>query len=92
MILNWKAVAHPTILDGLVVRFRLKKQPWRNEPEVSASRNGVMLHGAWGAMDAAAVAEVREVLELAVRVHKTIAHEGHKINLKALVPESVEVE
>ncbi len=40
-----------TIMDGLVVRYNLRREDgselWSNEPEVSVSRNGLLISGAW---------------------------------------------
>ena len=36
----------PTIMDGKVVRWKAKTG-WVNQPEISASRNGVAISGAW---------------------------------------------
>ena len=36
----------PTIMDGLVVRWTFNTG-WVNKPEISASRNGVCISGAW---------------------------------------------
>lgn len=36
----------PTIMEGRVVRWK-GKVPWANYPEISASRNGVLISGAW---------------------------------------------
>lgn len=36
----------PTIMDGQVIRWT-SKTGWVNKPEISASRNGVCISGAW---------------------------------------------
>ena len=37
----------PTIMDGKVIRWKLENVNWPNKPEISASRNGVLISGAW---------------------------------------------
>lgn len=74
---NWKAMRTPTIMDGLVVRFRLRNPPWQNEPEVSASRNGVMLSGAWPVMDERELAVLGKLLGLALECCRSIQLNGH---------------
>ncbi len=44
--MEWERVETPTIMDGLVVRW-YGKVSWENKPEISASRNGVLISGAF---------------------------------------------
>lgn len=37
----------PTIMDGIVIRYRLDGTGHAHQPEISASRNGVTIAGAW---------------------------------------------
>jgi hypothetical protein len=55
----------PTIMDGLVVRWKGKVN-YANYPEISASRNGVLISGAWPVMTAAGIEEVHTILDLAL--------------------------
>lgn len=55
----------PTIMSGRVVRWLMVPAPWHNCPEVSASRDGVLISGAWPIMTDDALNDLREVLSLA---------------------------
>lgn len=61
----------PTICDGPV--FRWAPAGRRTGFEASASRNGVMLHGASPCFNAESLSQLRAVLLLAERVHKRLA-------------------
>ena len=87
---DWKAVSTPTIMDGLVVRLRLKKRPWRNEPEISASRNGVQISGVWYLMNDVTLVTV--LLDAASDLHHAIKREGHKTKVELCLPEGLELE
>lgn len=53
----------PTVMDGLVVRYQLNPELWRNYTgQINASRNGVGLAGIWPIMDADLVVVVEEHL------------------------------
>lgn len=60
-----------TICDGLVVRWQSKI--WANHPEISASRNGVSIAGAWPVMSEDSIAHVIALLCDASRIHKELA-------------------
>lgn len=58
----------PTIMDGVVIRWRLDGR-W-HDGEISASRNGVVICGRWPTLsDPEAIATVKEVLDDAHRTH-----------------------
>ncbi len=85
---GWKCVGYPTIMDGLVLRFRFKERPHANEPEINASRDGVSFCGAWPVMDRSLIVEVRAVIDLASKAHDAIARSGHDANLSFIEAES----
>ena len=60
-----------TICDGLVVRWKAKL--WANNPEISASRNGVSIAGAWPVMSEDSTAQVIALLCDATRIQKELA-------------------
>lgn len=51
---------YPTIMDGLVIRYRLRSPAF--DGEISASRNGICISGSWPTMDATAAPLIVEVL------------------------------
>jgi hypothetical protein len=62
----------PTIMDGLVVRWTCKTG-WVNRPEISASRNGVCINGAWPTLSTAeSIETVKSQLDEAYRVSRTM--------------------
>ncbi len=54
-----------TIMDGEVVRWK-GIVTWSNVPEISASRNGVLISGAWPVVNEAGIETVKNTLDLAV--------------------------
>ena len=65
----------PTIMDGLVVRW-YGKVGWSNKPEISASRNGVVIYGAWPTLSSqASLDAVKAKLDEALQVHQQLARE-----------------
>lgn len=56
-----------TVCDGLVIRWKSKR--WANYPEISASRKGVLIGGAWPVMSGESIAHVIGLLCDASRVH-----------------------
>ena len=60
-----------TVCDGLVIRWQSKI--WANHPEISASRNGVSIAGAWPMMSEDSTAQVIALLCDASRIQKELA-------------------
>jgi len=58
-----------TIMDGEVVRWQGKVN-WTNVPEISASRNGVLICGAWPVMDKNGTEVVKNTLDLALAAYE----------------------
>lgn len=54
---------YPTIMNGRVIRYRLKNRHW--DGEINASRDGWSIQGHWPIMSASLVDEFCEVVRLA---------------------------
>lgn len=55
----------PTIMDGEVVRWQ-GRVSWLTKPEISASRNGILISGAWPVFDEVGLETIKNTLDLAV--------------------------
>lgn len=75
MSARWVRKDTPTIMSGLVVRYRWFEAS-ANEPEVNASRDGVSIGGAWPVMTDDEICAVVEILNLARAQHHAIAKSG----------------
>lgn len=63
----------PTIQSGLVVRWQ-GEVLFRNYPEISASREGVLISGAWPIItDPESIETIKRILDEAVTIHKRMA-------------------
>jgi hypothetical protein len=56
----------PTIMDGKVIRWTMPTG-WVNRPEISASRKGVAISGAWPTMSPEVIEKVKAQLDEAVK-------------------------
>ena len=72
---GWYCQRYPTIMSGLVLRFRRRERLWANEPEINASSDGVCICGAWPIMRD--VSELKMLLSLAARCSELIRRNGH---------------
>ena len=59
-----------TIMDGLVIRW-YGQVIWVDHPEISASRNGVLISGSWPVVKS--VQEIKDILDLAEAEYKKLA-------------------
>ena len=69
--MRFEVIETQTVCDGLVVRWQSKI--WVNHPEISASRNGVSIAGAWPVMSEDSTAQVIALLCDASRIQKELA-------------------
>ena len=66
--MKFKKSVTPTIMDGEVVRWEGDVN-YANKPEISASRNGVSISGAWPIMKPSAIDTVVSTLNIAITEH-----------------------
>lgn len=72
--MNFTRKRTPTIMDGLVIRYE-GDAGWANTPEISASRTGVAIEGAWPTLRSRIdIARVVAHLERAWSDHIELAH------------------
>ncbi len=68
----------PTVMDGLVIRFTLDAG-WSNHPEISTSRNGVCISGAWPTLDSQQEIEsVKAQLDSAFKIFQELKNQKRK--------------
>lgn len=85
---DWVAYRYPTIMSGLVLRFnRRGDESYHNALEISASRDGVSISGHWPIMDAAGVAAVKRILDIAVEAAAEIREREHRAEFQGFPPE-----
>ena len=66
-----------TIMDGEVVRWQGQVN-WVNQPEISASRNGILICGAWPVTDEMGIDVIKNTLDEAVTAYHLLkGGEGH---------------
>ena len=52
----------PTVMDGIVIRWRAIVG-WHDIPEISASRNGVLISGSWPVLEGKGIEAVKAQLD-----------------------------
>lgn len=88
---DWVARRYPTIQDGLVIRFHLIED-FPGNPEISASRNGVMVDLGNMRLGTLGVQVIKDLLDLATQVHEDIKAHEHRALLTAISRSPIKLE